>query len=98
MTDATTLSPPTDAGATGVTDTCAVQPGWLPLTEQAVASIAAIDDGALRNLWITQSYADLARRLLDVLDTDQTWCTFAIWASNTAGLSIRGEELPPLRR
>jgi hypothetical protein len=71
-------------------------PGRLPLTEDAVRHIAEIDDVAVRNLWITQSYADLAQRLLSVLETDQTWCTFAIWASNTAGLSIRGEELPKL--
>ena len=56
--------------------------------------IVPIEDGAVRNLWITQSYADLARRLLDIMQTDQTWCTFAIWASSTAGTSIRGEELP----
>lgn len=69
-------------------------PGLLPLTLDAVHHIAPIEDVAVRNLWITQSYADLARRLLDILQTDQTWCTFAIWASNTAGTSIRGEELP----
>ncbi len=66
----------------------------MPLTEEAIQSIIAIPDGAVRNLWITQSYADLAQRLLDVLETDQTWCTFAVWASNTAGVSIRGDELP----
>jgi hypothetical protein len=69
-------------------------PGRLPLTEASVRRTVATADPAVRNLWITQSYADLARRLLDVLRTDQTWCTFAIWASFTAGRSIRGEELP----
>jgi hypothetical protein len=69
-------------------------PGLLPLTLDAVHHIVPIEDVAVRNLWITQSYADLAHRLLDILQTDQTWCTFAIWASNTAGTSIRGEELP----
>jgi hypothetical protein len=69
-------------------------PGLMPLTLDAVQHIAAIEDAAVRNLWITQSYADLARRLLTILGMDQTWCTFAIWASNTAGTSIRGEELP----
>lgn len=85
MTDATTTTIPRPSPTTLP---------WMPLTEQAVAAIDALDDGALRNLWITQSYADLGRRLLDQLHTDQTWCTFAIWASQTAGLSIRGEELP----
>ncbi len=69
-------------------------PGRLPLTEDAVHRTIGIADPAVRNLWITQSYADLAHRLLDILGTDQTWCTFAIWASSTAGASIRGEELP----
>lgn len=69
-------------------------PGRLPLTEASVRRTVATADPAVRNLWITQSYADLARRLLDILGTDQTWCTFAIWASDTAGTSIRGEELP----
>lgn len=71
-------------------------PGRLPLTEASVRRTAGTADPAVRNLWITQSYADLGRRLLDVLRTDQTWCTFAIWASFTAGQSIRGEELPKL--
>jgi hypothetical protein len=69
-------------------------PGRLPVTDDSIRRTLAIADPAVRNLWITQSYADLARRLLDVLDTDQTWCTFAIWASDTAGTSIRGQELP----
>lgn len=66
----------------------------MPLTEESIVSIVAIADVAVRNLWITQSYADLAQRLLDVYKTDQTWCSFAVWASNTAGISIRGDELP----
>lgn len=69
-------------------------PGRLPLTEEAVQRTLGIADPAVRNLWITQSYADLAHRLVEVIGTDQTWCSFAIWASNTAGASIRGEELP----
>lgn len=68
--------------------------GWMPLTESAVDQIAAIPDTSIRNLWITESYADLAATLLDIMGTDQTWCTFAIWASDTAGLSIRERELP----
>jgi len=67
---------------------------WMPLTAAVVRRIADLDDPVLRNLWITQSYADLAERLLAALDTDQSWCSFATWASNTAGLSIREAELP----
>ena len=80
--------------AVAAVDAWPTVPGLMPLTLDAVRHIVPIEDVAVRNLWITQSYADLARRLLDVLQTDQTWCTFAIWASNTAGTSIRGEELP----
>lgn len=66
--------------------------------EAEIATIAALDDPVLRNLWITESYARFAHHLLDRLQTDQTWCTFAIWASNTAGVSIREEELPRIVR
>ena len=62
--------------------------------EADIARIACIADPVLRNLWITECYARFAHHLLDRLETDQTWCTFAIWASNTAGVSIRQEELP----
>ena len=78
--DVGSLTPPADAR--------------LPLTGDAVTRITAIVDPAVRNVWITESYADLGRRLLGVLGTDQTWCSFATWASNTAGVSIRGHELP----
>lgn len=87
------------SNATIVSEARFTEPGvgeFMPLTEDSIRSIVAIADVALRNLWITQSYADLANRFLSVLRTDQTWCTFAIWASNTAGVSIRGEELPSL--
>lgn len=67
---------------------------WTPITEDDVTRIVSIPDVALRNLWITQTYADLAHRLVTLLRTDQTWCSFAIWASNTAGVSIRCHELP----
>ncbi len=66
----------------------------MPLTEESVRSIVAIADVAVRNLWITQSYANLGERLSCVLNADHTWCTFAVWASRTAGVSIREDELP----
>ncbi len=69
-------------------------PGRLPLTLTAIDDIVAVPDVRVRNLWITASYADLARRMLPTLDDNQSWCSFAIWASNTAGVSIRGDELP----
>ena len=67
---------------------------WLPLTAHGVERISGLDDPVLRNLWITQSYADLGARLLGRFRSDQSWCSFATWASNTAGLSIREAELP----
>lgn len=71
----------------------------------AVAAIVAIDDPVVRNLWITQAYSDFSRRLLDVVHrpstpgaapvttTNLTWCGFAVWASATAGRTIREEDL-----
>jgi hypothetical protein len=67
----------------------------LPIRADDVAAIVAIDDPVLRNLWITQAYADFAGRLQRALGVDDhTWCGFAVWASATAGQSIRDEELP----
>ena len=67
----------------------------LPIDAASVAAVAAIDDPALRNLWITQSYADFSSRLGRALGgPDLTWCGFGIWASNTAGQSIRRQEIP----
>jgi hypothetical protein len=49
----------------------------------------------LRNLRITQCYHDLSSALARVIDPgNANWSTFATWASLTAGLSIRDEELP----
>ncbi|MEM9466702.1 MAG: hypothetical protein AAGA90_15115 [Actinomycetota bacterium] len=96
ITDSTVAATPvaTAATAPGPTDTTAPPPAaWLPATEASVVAIAAIPDVAVRNLWITQTYFDLSRRLGEVISTDHTWCTFAVWASGTAGQSIREEEL-----
>lgn len=57
--------------------------------------IIAMTDPVLRNLWITQSYHEFAVGLRDAgAGDDATWCAFAVWASKTAGLTIRGDELP----
>ncbi|HEY1829103.1 MAG TPA: hypothetical protein VGG38_02550 [Acidimicrobiales bacterium] len=61
----------------------------------SVDEIAAMPDPVLRNLWITQRYHELAIGLRDAaLGQDATWCAFAVWASKTAGATIRGDELP----
>ena len=70
-----------------------------PLDADGVRAVIAIPDPVLRNLWITQSYFDLNQRLQRAVGgADLTWCGFAVWASGTAGLSIRGEELPAIVR
>jgi len=59
-------------------------------------AIAAVQDGVLRNLYITQRYHDLSLALSRTLGgPDVNWSTFATWASKTAGQSIRNEEIPP---
>jgi hypothetical protein len=59
-------------------------------------AIAELPDGAVRNLLITQRYRDLSHALLETVGPDNVnWSTFATWASKTAGLSIRNEEVPP---
>jgi hypothetical protein len=60
-----------------------------------VERIAAEADPALRNLRITQCYHDLSAALGRAIGAaDANWSTFATWASLTAGISIRDEELP----
>src|ERR1700722_13705117 len=62
---------------------------------RSVADIAAMSDPVLRNLWITQRYHELSVGLRDAgFGEDATWCGFAVWASKTAGSTIRGDELP----
>jgi hypothetical protein len=59
-------------------------------------AIAQLPDGAVRNLLITQRYHDLSQALIETLGPGNVnWSTFATWASKTAGLSIRNEEVPP---
>jgi hypothetical protein len=65
----------------------------------SVEEIAGMSDPVLRNLWITQRYHELALQLRDMgLGADATWCAFAVWASKTAGATIRSEALPALVR
>jgi hypothetical protein len=61
----------------------------------SVEEIAGMTDPVLRNLHITQRYHELATGLRDAgVGEDATWCAFAVWASKTAGATIRGEVLP----
>lgn len=59
--------------------------------------VALSDAPILRNLLITQCYHDLSSELARKLPGhDVNWCTFATWASKTAGRFIRNEEVPAL--
>ena len=61
----------------------------------SVDDIASEKDPVLRNLLITQRYHEFAVQLRDAgIGEDATWCAFAVWASKTAGATIRGEVLP----
>ena len=65
-----------------------------------IPRIVALDsEPVLRNLLITQCYHDLSAEIARVLgDSNVNWCTFATWASRTAGSFIRNEEVPALLR
>ncbi len=57
--------------------------------------IAQLQDAVIRNLLITQRYHDLSHELAGVLGlSNANWSTFACWASKTAGISIRMQEVP----
>lgn len=49
--------------------------------------IAALPDPVVRNLWITQSYAELSVAFARRTGGGANWCTFATWASKQAGRS-----------
>lgn len=65
------------------------------ISPAAVRAIAAMHDRpVLRNLRITEGYHLLSERLAGMLGRgDLNWCTYATWASKTAGAFIRGDEL-----
>ncbi|MEO8623062.1 MAG: hypothetical protein ABI625_18450 [bacterium] len=58
-----------------------------------VARIAEMRDRVLRNLEITECYAQLSDAMRVRTGGDANWCTFATWASRQAGVTIRGEDL-----
>jgi hypothetical protein len=62
--------------------------------------IVALDaNPVLRNLLITQSYHDLSQGMSGLLGSQNAnWCTYATWASRTAGRFIRDDEVPTLLR
>jgi hypothetical protein len=65
------------------------------VSQQDLAAVAALRDPVLRNYMITQRYHDLSVELARLIaGPNANWCTFATWASGTAGESIRDEEVP----
>jgi hypothetical protein len=72
-------------------------PTRTQVTLDEVARIIEEPEPILRNLRITECYHRLSSELAAVTDTaNANWSTFATWASRTAGISIRDEELPVL--
>lgn len=55
--------------------------------------IVALPDPVVRNLWITQTYAELSAAFAGRTGACANWCTFATWASKQAGQTIRAEDL-----
>lgn len=74
------------------------RPQSLYPTEADVNGIAAMQDPAARNLQITQSYWELSAELERRILAHANWCTFATWASQQAGITIRHQDLPDLLR
>lgn len=62
-------------------------------TIEDVVRISGIGNPVIRNLNITQAYYELSQSMLQYLDGNPNWCTFAVWASKQAGQSIRKEDL-----
>ncbi|WP_437282757.1 hypothetical protein WME90_19925 [Sorangium sp. So ce375] len=69
------------------------------LLDQVHAVIALEGQPVLRNLLITQCYYEISAELVELLGgRNAHWCTFATWASKTAGRFIRNEEVPAVLR
>jgi hypothetical protein len=71
-----------------------------PTSLERVEWIVGLEsDPIRRNLLITQCYHDLSASLAQRLGAGHAnWCTFATWASRTAGRFIRDEEVPAVFR
>ncbi len=65
------------------------------MDQDEIEAIVSIDNLILRNLKVTQGYYRLSEGMKDVIGAKNiSWCTFATYASKTAGYSIRHELLP----
>lgn len=66
--------------------------------EAEVTRIAAIEDAAVRNRQITGAYWRLSHEIKRRILGQANWCTFASWASQQAGVTIRHEDMTQLLR
>src|SRR4029079_17418776 len=78
--------------APGRAVTGSAEAGAAP-TLAEIESICAIADPIVRNLRITQAYAEMSTALANRIAPGANWCTFATWASKQAGQTIRLEDL-----
>ncbi len=67
--------------------------GARRLTPEGVQEISTLADPVIRNLRITQAYFDLSTACHGPVTANANWCTFATWASQQAGRTVRGEDL-----
>jgi hypothetical protein len=71
-------------------------PAPPPPTVGEIEAIAGMPDAGLRNACITWAYYRLNRAMEAITGpADLSWCGFAVWASKTAGVYIRQDELDP---
>lgn len=72
----------------------AFQPSRVPSQSEIADIIATPDNPGLRNLRITACYGELSRAIAARIGHENVnWCTFATWASRTAGRFIRLADL-----
>jgi hypothetical protein len=70
-----------------------------PSREKIDAIIARDSQPVIRNLQITQCYHELSQAIAAQVGVDNlNWCSFASWASKTAGRFIRNDEILPIFR
>ncbi|WNG46245.1 hypothetical protein F0U60_20560 [Archangium minus] len=70
---------------------------WSTPTHEELDAIVRVTDPVVRNLRITQAYHALTVALSGLLGVKNvSWCAYATWASKTAGVFIRKDEIPDL--
>lgn len=67
-------------------------------TAADIERIVSHPDPVVRNLQITQGYADLSAAFHAWLPEGANWCSLGVWASKQAGQSIRCEDVTALLR